>query len=723
MNQSRADATTPLGNANGAESTTTTVSSTVSVTTTLTTTTKAPRVETILPEKLILSENDNKFAEYKQSRVDTLRNKTSDSDVTINDIKDDDLKTKNVSVVVPRAQPAIDSIETLTTPTVEPNEKRSKSLVDPITANNTTPSNDLISHRVVGDLNSNNVTLGRSNEAVSAGKVEEVAENNNGGSGTVPPHEESSTNANSEGLLLKNNSSRIDDTVHQDISIVQVTTVAPRPNRIASITRKEVESKRMADVALFNATNSNVTKERLVKVESAGHVNQPNLILNASVDKKAPVEPADHRVRGGGGADVKYIEALTTAEPIAETTEMAVATEITTIDVNDGQTTETPEKTTILDELTTTNTPAVSTAPPQTSHNNRSAALTERTIPKIPIAAAEVTTPAAAEMETTPIYSTTIANRMLNVDEQETTIFPEVTFPPSRSTHGPSPTELLRQQGSTWDQPSVSSVAPTKPMEQSSTTTQQAAVTNQTTVFTTTTTVPTTVPPSTTASTTTESTTTIRSTTANKMKMEISTTEISLNRLEDKYSTEVDGSDKKQQQQPSPTSISNFEDPLEESTLGMGNIDEEQDASSEAPVSANSSLWDSMDVNGIIVVGVSVVGIVALILLVGFLFIMRKRQKQMTYGQRCRPVGLDAYSLDNISVYNSVRRKGTLRSSKRAYGNAGFDDPSLKNNLLNIPALASFVQKRTAIYDEFKDVPLVTARIDEVPVGCEDKNR
>lgn len=102
---------------------------------------------------------------------------------------------------------------------------------------------------------------------------------------------------------------------------------------------------------------------------------------------------------------------------------------------------------------------------------------------------------------------------------------------------------------------------------------------------------------------------------------------------------------------------------------------------------------------------------------------MRKRQKQLTYGQRCRPVGLDAYSLDNVSVYNSVRRKGALRQSKRAYGNAAFDDPELKNNVLSSAALATFVTKRLDIYEEFKELPTVTARVDEVPAGCEDKNR
>lgn len=129
------------------------------------------------------------------------------------------------------------------------------------------------------------------------------------------------------------------------------------------------------------------------------------------------------------------------------------------------------------------------------------------------------------------------------------------------------------------------------------------------------------------------------------------------------------------------------------------------------------------DVNAMIAIGISVVAVVTLILLVGFLFVMRKRQKQLTYGQRCRPIGLDAYSLDNISVYNSVRRKSAIRMSKRAFGNAGFDDPGLKNNPLNISQLATFSQKRVSINDEFRDIPTVTARIEEVPVGCEDKNR
>lgn len=55
---------------------------------------------------------------------------------------------------------------------------------------------------------------------------------------------------------------------------------------------------------------------------------------------------------------------------------------------------------------------------------------------------------------------------------------------------------------------------------------------------------------------------------------------------------------------------------------------------------------------------------------------MRKRSKRYSYGQRCTPVSLDAYSLDSVSVYNSVRRKarGALRASKRSYGNPNFED-------------------------------------------------
>ncbi|EDV93457.1 mucin-5AC [Drosophila grimshawi] len=131
------------------------------------------------------------------------------------------------------------------------------------------------------------------------------------------------------------------------------------------------------------------------------------------------------------------------------------------------------------------------------------------------------------------------------------------------------------------------------------------------------------------------------------------------------------------------------------------------------------------DVNVIIAITVSVIGVVALILLVAFLYLMRKRQKQTSYGQRCRPVSLDDYSLDNVSVLGgSVRRKvRDLRASKRTYGNAAFDDPSLRHNVLSAIELGKFVERRSSIFEEFRDVPQIIARADEVPAGCEDKNR
>uniref|UniRef100_U5EQN7 Protein tyrosine phosphatase n=1 Tax=Corethrella appendiculata TaxID=1370023 RepID=U5EQN7_9DIPT len=126
----------------------------------------------------------------------------------------------------------------------------------------------------------------------------------------------------------------------------------------------------------------------------------------------------------------------------------------------------------------------------------------------------------------------------------------------------------------------------------------------------------------------------------------------------------------------------------------------------------------------IIAVTVSLACVVTIILVIAALYVMKKRQTRQTYGQRCRPVGLDAYSLDNVSVYNSVRRKGnTLRLSKRSYGNSAFEDPGLKPNSLSPVQLSNFMENKNDIYEEFKEIPQVTVRSDEVPDGCEDKNR
>ncbi|GLV31164.1 uncharacterized protein CBL_12239 [Carabus blaptoides fortunei] len=122
-------------------------------------------------------------------------------------------------------------------------------------------------------------------------------------------------------------------------------------------------------------------------------------------------------------------------------------------------------------------------------------------------------------------------------------------------------------------------------------------------------------------------------------------------------------------------------------------------------------------------IAISCVGGVCLVILAGLLLIMRKRQKRITYGQRCTPVSLDAYSLDNVSVYNSVRRKGALRASKRSYGNPAFDDPVSITHQMNFQSLAKFVDSSEEISTEFDEIPQVTARANEVPPGCETKNR
>ncbi|XP_078037506.1 uncharacterized protein LOC144470354 isoform X2 [Augochlora pura] len=128
--------------------------------------------------------------------------------------------------------------------------------------------------------------------------------------------------------------------------------------------------------------------------------------------------------------------------------------------------------------------------------------------------------------------------------------------------------------------------------------------------------------------------------------------------------------------------------------------------------------------NAIAVVVVSVVAFICLVLLAGLLFIMRKRQTRFNYGERCRPVSLDAYSVDSVSAYNSVRRKGVARSSKRSYGNPTFEDSSaIPSHPLNFAGLSSFCNDVNAINEEFSSIPQISAKIDELPAGAEVKNR
>lgn len=95
---------------------------------------------------------------------------------------------------------------------------------------------------------------------------------------------------------------------------------------------------------------------------------------------------------------------------------------------------------------------------------------------------------------------------------------------------------------------------------------------------------------------------------------------------------------------------------------------------------------------------------------------MRRRQKLV-----CRPIAGDGLSLNDIG-------RGSIRKSKNrpsiiAYGNVAFDDPDLKTHILTLDALVKFVTTDPKVHTEFMGLPDIKAPIDDVPVGCEDKNR
>ncbi|KAG5886443.1 hypothetical protein JTB14_024657 [Gonioctena quinquepunctata] len=149
----------------------------------------------------------------------------------------------------------------------------------------------------------------------------------------------------------------------------------------------------------------------------------------------------------------------------------------------------------------------------------------------------------------------------------------------------------------------------------------------------------------------------------------------------------------------------------------------EEEVTETAASTEHATIDNTEENNGkIAAIVISTVGAVCLILLAGLLYVMRKRQKRFNYKQRCRPVNLDDYSVDNVSVYNSVRRKAD-RQSKRSYGNPAFEDPVAVTHPLNFPALAKFASNAEDIKAEFEEIPQITARTSELPEGCEPKNR
>ncbi|CAH0389236.1 unnamed protein product [Bemisia tabaci] len=143
---------------------------------------------------------------------------------------------------------------------------------------------------------------------------------------------------------------------------------------------------------------------------------------------------------------------------------------------------------------------------------------------------------------------------------------------------------------------------------------------------------------------------------------------------------------------------------------------------SDKEVSVGSDM-DGSKTRVIAAVVIICLAVICLILVILLLMIIRKRQKRFNYGQRCVPVTLDDYSLDNISVYNSVRRKGDARASKRSYGNPAFDDPNGPTHRINFAGLANFASDQNAIDEEFASIPVVAVKPDELPPSAETKNR
>ncbi|XP_018331926.1 flocculation protein FLO11 isoform X2 [Agrilus planipennis] len=116
---------------------------------------------------------------------------------------------------------------------------------------------------------------------------------------------------------------------------------------------------------------------------------------------------------------------------------------------------------------------------------------------------------------------------------------------------------------------------------------------------------------------------------------------------------------------------------IENGARNVGAFTEIEEPFEATTIAGSHEMGSNMDGNGatIAAIVISCIGAVCLLLLAGLLIIIKRRHKRFNYGQRCTPVSLDAYSVDNVSVYNSVsRRKGIARASKRSYGNPAFDD-------------------------------------------------
>jgi protein tyrosine phosphatase len=120
---------------------------------------------------------------------------------------------------------------------------------------------------------------------------------------------------------------------------------------------------------------------------------------------------------------------------------------------------------------------------------------------------------------------------------------------------------------------------------------------------------------------------------------------------------------------------------------------------------------------------IAAVAAVCLLLIGILLLVLRHRQAKNKFAKRCTPVTLDDYSLDNISVFNSFRRKQRNRASKRSYTNAGFEDHNAPSKPLSPAALIAFTPEISSLSEEFSLIPNVNPTLDDIPNGAETKNR
>lgn len=537
-------------------------------------------------------------------------------------------------------------------------EKRAKYLVDHSASAILTTLNPLgetwSSLKTVGEVNHNNVSFARVNEPDESIKTlaewAEITQENEDANNTllsVPNTTQKEVQETTPNLDLKINSSRIDETGHQDNHLTsEHITTTPTP---LSTARSNIKVNTTTERGIMSMTTQKNAKIQDIKPNLTNAITSTTM-RNAATKLALP--------------KVTYIEE-TTEEPVITTTDKV-------------------EETTLLDLATTIKPPIISTEVIVTEKINKSH--TQITAKEVPSAVHTTAKPLLLE--------TTSEGR----HREETTTFTE--FFTTSTTLGETTTDtndipmLPTQRVPAYPKPTEKLINFDSSLEKDVTNKQIPITTEKETIHISPSAQPTTTEP------------VHKSSTLGPIHHEPSSTQSDI----------------------APFDKINPSNPNKDNDNGRIHNDSESTTVAEVSPEIPEGLGDEYlkeetDYNTIIALSVSCIGLIALILLIAFLIIMRKRQKQLTYGQRCRPVGLDAYSLDNISVYNSVRRKSVLRSSKRAYGNAAFDDPGLKNNLLTVSQLAAFVKKRTAIFDEFKDVPLVTARIDEVPAGCEDKNR